>query len=220
METEAVYLVPDGYFEALASTVLNKIRAKEELNEISPLLAGLSRKMEYAVPEGFFQNLSAQGVLIDDSSAREELSTLSPILNGIDRKMPYSVPEGYFDQDVSIPETETRVVSISSRSWFRYAAAAVITAVIVTTGFLTFNRNEIDPDVKPFAWVEKKLKKVSTDDINEFVDLVDANGTAITATSTPVEIDKLLNEVSTEDIQDFLDETEAGELGLGDDILN
>lgn len=54
--------VPDGYFEGLADSILNKIHALEndvaaELNEISPVVAGIENKETFTVPEGYFQNL-------------------------------------------------------------------------------------------------------------------------------------------------------------------
>jgi hypothetical protein len=52
--------VPEGYFEAFPATLLSKIRAMEgadEQDEIGPVLSGLSRKMPYSVPQGYFENL-------------------------------------------------------------------------------------------------------------------------------------------------------------------
>ena len=58
--------VPDGYFESLAGNILNKIHALEndvtaELNEISPLLAGIENKQTYTAPEGYFDKLKFVG---------------------------------------------------------------------------------------------------------------------------------------------------------------
>jgi hypothetical protein len=60
--------VPEGYFESFPATMLSKIRAMEsnsesnEVEEISPLLAGISRKMPYSVPRGYFENFSIHPV--------------------------------------------------------------------------------------------------------------------------------------------------------------
>ncbi|RYZ17128.1 MAG: hypothetical protein EOO16_24670, partial [Chitinophagaceae bacterium] len=48
------YAVPEGYFAVFAATVLARIRREEaaaELQELSPLLAGLPKSMPFAVPE-------------------------------------------------------------------------------------------------------------------------------------------------------------------------
>lgn len=221
--SENVFTVPAGYFASLPERIMERIRAGEELQTLSPLLGGLSKKMDYAIPSGYFEKIQGR---LDSPAAdsgvpvQEELATLSPLLNGIDRRLPYSVPHDYFENLPVLPESRTKVVSIAQRSWFRYAAAAVVTAIIVTSGFLLLNRKEIDPDVRPIAWMEKKLKKVSTDDINSFVELVEADPATASGSTPPVEINKLLNEVSPEEIQAFLDETEMGEPGLDEDILN
>lgn len=58
--------VPQGYFDTLSDTILSKIKeqqniqtASEELSELSPLLAGLSKANLYEVPVGYFETLPA-----------------------------------------------------------------------------------------------------------------------------------------------------------------
>lgn len=216
---ENVYAVPAGYFDKLPARILERIKADEELSTLSPLLQGLSRRMDYSLPEGYFEQLTPDTEKVSDSqSASEEIAELSPLLNSIDRRTPYAVPEGYFENLAVIPDTPAKLVSITRKSWFRYATAAVVTGLIVAIGFLIFNRNEVDPDVKPFAWVEKEFKKVSTDEIDAFVDLVDNSTLTVSNSATPVEVSKLLNEVTPEEIEAFLDDT--GIDFESDDILN
>lgn len=56
--------IPQGYFETLPDQILSKIKAQqvqtvaEELNELSPVLAGLSKTNLYEVPAGYFENLA------------------------------------------------------------------------------------------------------------------------------------------------------------------
>ena len=57
-----VFTVPDGYFDLLPGLILEKIRTmedghKEEIFSLSPLLAGMSRKMPMSVPEGYFSEV-------------------------------------------------------------------------------------------------------------------------------------------------------------------
>ncbi len=135
------YEVPVGYFEQFPQRMLQLAKqddVKEEIEVISPLLAGLSKKMPFTVPEGYF-----------------ELSPASP-LNKIGRSNPYTVPAGYFEelpqrmlskvQSANNLENATQAATGSSgakvislgRSWIRYAAAAVVTAVIALAGWLYF----------------------------------------------------------------------------------
>lgn len=56
--------VPQGYFDTLSETILSKIKAQQEqtvakeLNELSPVLAGLSKTNLYEVPAGYFESLT------------------------------------------------------------------------------------------------------------------------------------------------------------------
>jgi hypothetical protein len=57
-----VFTVPEGYFDLLPGLILEKIRAmevghEEEISSLSPLLAGMSRKMPMNVPEGYFSEV-------------------------------------------------------------------------------------------------------------------------------------------------------------------
>lgn len=57
--------VPSGYFENLSSSILEKIKiqeqtsATEELQNLSPLLASISKENVYTVPGGYFETLNA-----------------------------------------------------------------------------------------------------------------------------------------------------------------
>lgn len=64
LSTNMPFSVPAGYFDSLPGLMLDKVlnkekslSASEELNELSPLLNGISRQMPYAVPQGYFENI-------------------------------------------------------------------------------------------------------------------------------------------------------------------
>ena len=224
-----VYAVPVGYFEGLAAQVLNRIKAMEAKNAtedpiaiglsyLSPSLSNISKQMPYAVPAGYFEEFAENVMQLvrernDYQTAKEELETLSPLLSGLNKTMPYSVPQGYFE---SLGEKRNKpaaiVVSITHRRWFRYAAAAVVTGVIVLAGFIYFNsRKPVDPVEQPYAWVKKSIKKVDKADIDAFVKLANEEfiNQSVVANSPvkPEEIKELMKDVSDQEIQDFLDTT-------------
>lgn len=223
-----VYTIPVGYFDELAAQVMNRIKAMEtknaveELGYLSPALSNISRQMPYVVPAGYFEGLAEKVMELvresnDYQTAKEELETLSPLLSGLKKTMPYTVPQGYFE---SLGEKRNKpaakVVSITQHRWFRYAAAAVVTGVVVLAGFIYINsRNTVDPVEQPYAWVKKSIKKVDKTDIDAFVKLADEELTnlAVVATSPvkPEEIKELMKDVSDKEIQDFLDETSVTE---------
>lgn len=219
-----VYTIPVGYFDGLAAQVLNRIKALEaknaveELRYLSPSLSNISRKMPNSVPPGYFEGLAERVMELvresnDYQTSKEELETLSPFLSGLKKTMPYSVPQGYFESLGEKRNLSTaKVISITKHRWFRYAAAAVVTGVIVLAGFMYFNsRNSVDPVEQPYAWVKKSIKKVDKSDIDAFVKLADEELTNLAAVATspvkPEEIKELMKDVSDKEIQDFLDET-------------
>lgn len=58
-----IYSSPAGYFDALPNMIMAKIKAGQnevaaELNEVAPLLNTISKAPVYAVPEGYFEQLS------------------------------------------------------------------------------------------------------------------------------------------------------------------
>ncbi|MBC7904690.1 MAG: hypothetical protein H7Y27_14795 [Gemmatimonadaceae bacterium] len=82
----------------------NSSTIKDELKEISPLIAGIEPVNLFKVPGGYFDGF-AEGLmnkLRADTAENpvSELTVLSPLLAGLDKKLPYSAPDGYF-QDLS-----------------------------------------------------------------------------------------------------------------------
>src|SRR5689334_4168705 len=90
------FSVPEGYFEGLAGNILAKIKAggaesaTDEIASLSPLLAGISRDMPYAVPYQYFQsNIEDLPYVVGEDAS-------SAILTLVERVTPYQVPTGYF----------------------------------------------------------------------------------------------------------------------------
>jgi hypothetical protein len=162
----------------------------------------------------------------DHQTAKEELETLSPFLSGLKKEMPYDVPQGYFDSLSKGPvKQETKVISIVHRKWFRYAAAAVVTGIMVLGGFLFFSSpTKIDPIEQPYAWVKKSFKKVDKADIDAFVKLADEELTTQSSVAAnpvkPEEIKELMKDVSDKEIQKFLDETPDTDNSNDDAVMN
>jgi hypothetical protein len=129
---EVPYTIPAGYFEGFADILMNLIRfeaagyefeanetfnesdvtgfsVKDEIKELSPLLAGLKNKTTYQVPEGYFENL------------RLKIPTTESIQSKL-VAMPAKISNR---KTISLP---MRVI--------RYAAAACVVGLI---GIVTFN---------------------------------------------------------------------------------
>lgn len=229
------YQAPAGYFDGLADEILNRVKAleastaSEELATLSPLLSSISKKMPHSVPAGYFDELGKkleQTISTsNEETTQEELESLSPLLIGLKKKSTYTVPEGYFENlqpaigKENVVE-KVKVVSIARQNWFRYAAAALVIGFVATIGFFALNKNEkIDPENKSFAWVKKNLKKVSTDEINKFVELANEETTDVAKNDGKDEINNLLKDVSDKEIQEFLNDTQLAESGTEDDLI-
>jgi hypothetical protein len=214
-----VYSVPSQYFEGLATTIMGRIKALEFLETIG-------RETPYKVPAGYFDGLEKrimEAVLQSgyEQTPEEELESLSPLLSGLKKTSPYSVPNGYFE-NLGVPSTDTtrekaKVVSLTNRKWFRYAAAAMVTGVVAISSFLIFGNN--DP-AKPEDIVKQTVKSVGEEGINNFIELT---GDEIITEETPAiaqaEIKAMVRNISDEEIQDFVDDAQATESDPGEDIL-
>ncbi len=230
-----LYQVPDGYFEGLANQILNRIKsleastAKEELEILSPALNSISKEVPFTVPAGYFENLSEklmQGIREhpDYQTSSEELASLSPLLSSINKKSPYSIPDGYFENLYSRKEKqqETKIISITSRKWYRFAVAAVIIGVVTIGGLLFIYPKQIDPAENPQAWVKKNLKKnVSEKQLDDFVTLTKGNEVSkeLTDNTKAEEIKELMKDVSEKEIQEFLNDAVVLESNDASDIL-
>ena len=233
-----IYQVPDGYFEGFAVLVLNRIKAlnsagsREELNYLSPLLNTISKQVPYSVPEGYFNELPESlmaGIRSheDYQTSDEELSSLSPLLNSMGKQNPYSVPDGYFEnfgKDINLKSDNkpaAKIVSMVNRKWFRFAAAAVVIGFIAITGISLFFNKTVSVS-NTHEWVKQNLKKISTDDINTFIQTAEEESSQhsiVTTAPKTTDINDLMKDVSDKDIQEFLNKTNASAEDSDADIL-
>jgi len=212
------FSVPEGYFDGLAASVLAKIKgeepvaASEEIAQLSPLLAGISKDLPYAVPDGFFQS-SLDGLKVLTSENEESL-----VLSFIDKQMPYEVPAGYFTnlQEQILEKlnghNSARVVPMK-RNWMRLAIAAMLTALVALSGIVYFNsRSGHLTGPAGSVPVAVELKKVSTKDLNAFITTttIDANDDKTQATaknhSSRKETKQLFDDVSDNELEAFLNQ--------------
>lgn len=227
--SQNVYTVPEGYFDRLIVELMNRIKASEaknpteELSYLSPMLQDISKQMPYSVPTDYFEGLEEKLMQsIRDSSdyrdAKEELEAISPLLSGFKKKMPYSAPEGYFEnlQQQVVTKTskasEAKIISINTRRWIRYAAAAIVTGAIVLGGILYFAKPN-DP-VKSFAKFEKKLDKeiktTSDKELAEFAQQFTDAGLSIqdkVQINSKEEVKDVLKDLSDKELKEFIKET-------------
>ncbi|MBN8674409.1 MAG: hypothetical protein J0L56_09755 [Chitinophagales bacterium] len=210
------YTVPFGYFEALAENSMQLIRqtglsAMEETANLSPLLGGLDKQMPYTVPQGYFNGIEERmlkAVTGAEQTAKEELESISPLLSGLKKEMPFSVPQGYFENMAAAKPKEqqtAKVISFSSRKWFKYAAAAILVGVIATTSVLLINNKQPDSFAKFEKKLNKEIKKTSDKELDEFIKYADASQ-GLVYNEPKEEVKALLKDVPVSELQGFLDE--------------
>ncbi len=224
------FSVPEGYFEGLAEKAMQSISessdyqtANEEMETLSPLLNGLKKEMPYSVPQGYFDGLAGKALQAvnksnDYQTAKEELATLSPLLSGLKKEIPYTVPQGYFEslsENIIREENKpaAKVISITGRKWFRYAAAAVIIGIVVTTGLLFLGVGEKEPGGKALAKFTRDVKKMDDTQKDNLIDFIDAgmnsDETAQVSTDNKSdEVKNLLQGISDDELKDFQEQTE------------
>ncbi len=219
-----IYRIPNGYFENLPALMVFKVTVNEELDKIS-------LNDTYQVKQGYFESFPQKMLTLvkesDEVDTEEELAQLSPLLSSIKRETPYTVNETYFENLNTLPkaEKEAKVVSISrTKTWMRYAAAAIVIGFITISGVWYFIQNtSIDPIEDPYAWVKQKTNTISNDDLESFIELANIESSAIeTKTLNPVksaEMNELMEDVPDLEIMKFLNETPGSE-NNGDMILN
>lgn len=211
---QPVFTVPQGYFENFAASVLATIKsqpamsAADELNALSPMLAAISKKAPFSVPEAYFaDSITSLPALVNDV-------VLPGVLNTHPREMPYTVPAGYFDGlatqvAAKAAKPNAKVFPLSARV-MRIATAAVVAGAMAIGGFFysTGKGNAIDPAEQPQAWVAQKLKNVPKSDIEAFLKTVDPGmaNKELAQQGSKDEVRQLLRDVSTPELDAFLSE--------------
>lgn len=211
------YTAPAGYFEALPENSMQLIReiglsAAEETAGLSPLLNGLDKQMPYTVPQGYFNGIEERmlkAVTGAEQTAKEELESISPLLSELKKDMPFSVPQGYFENMAAGKPEENqtaKVVSFSSRKWFKYAAAAILVGVIATTSVILINNKQPESFAKFEKKLNKEIKKTSDTELDEFIKFSDAVNQDVAYNEPKEEVKELLKDVPASELQGFLDE--------------
>ncbi|MET0243237.1 MAG: hypothetical protein ABW174_07205 [Flavitalea sp.] len=207
------YSVPAGYFDSLSGNIMDKIRAMENKNEsedddfeLPAVLKGISKKIPYNVPDGYFDSLA------DKLNIDEEVSELMLSI----KKLPvYEVPGGYFE---NLPgkilakikhNEETKVIKGNFAAWKKFAAAAVVTGVIFTTGFFILNRDKKDQQFASVtnAGLEQKTAQASDEEILNYLEAQSAPTFDVQQTSgSKIQADAILDllaDVSDDDLQQY-----------------
>ena len=121
-----VFTVEETYFSTLPEMITLQINIGKEINSAKNL----------SVPEGYFETLAGNilnKIYALESDVAAELNEISPMIAGIENKETFTVPARYFDEltFLSKQKQTAKVIAIDKpRSFFKYAAAAMITGLL------------------------------------------------------------------------------------------
>ncbi len=201
--------VPEGYFDSLPGLLLQKVKqanadVREELEQLSPVLAGIGRRMPYSVPEGYFDTLvdGSLGMMIPgDPELSAELQ--------LGRHTPYRVPENYFAGFPAlmlqrVKGSGAKVISMSRFTTWRKLAVAALVAGILFIGSWWFTDTASSPDAPTMA----NLEEISLEELELFAEGRPAAATDFGFTDT------IAGELEEEDFQEFFAELSDQELQL------
>lgn len=196
----------------------------DELNEISPYMAGLSRNNPFTIPEGNFQILPDSIMLQIKTSSltADSTTTLAP---GVSGESHWQIPEGYFDEFAEKMLVRMRREAhqhrpMTGRVFFmRYAMAAAFTGLLGLSLFSLMDQRSTEPDLREIMTEANRMMEdrsveeaLNTLQEEEIIAFLEENGhdveTALVANAAsrselPEEFDYLSNENT---LDDFLDE--------------
>ncbi len=219
--------VPQGYFDGLADEILLKAQGFQIPKVTDP----------YQAPEGYFDDLAEsilQNIQIkqkknqDHTEVVNELELTAPLLNSISRENPYSIPDNYFSGfnikiSGSIPVV--KIVSLAGRTnkWIMYSAAACITAILLSGGYLLLNKTdnyrqqELAGKLEEVRRlnVERGISALSDSDIKNYLNSQNGSFSDIflnTLEEYP-DVDQLLDNTSDEEINQYLNDNKEPQTG-------
>ncbi|MEO8412288.1 MAG: hypothetical protein ABI472_01460 [Ginsengibacter sp.] len=233
LEKINVFRVPEGYFAEL----YHRIAEYAILNNTS-YTDNINKSNLQQVPSGYFDTLSdsiiARIKASYPESAQDELHRLSPMLYTLKDKNVFSVPHGYFETFAAdvIKRTQpqpARIVSIKKiNSWWKYAAAAVVTGAIAVSSLQIFNDSGIHKANLASsglpASVQRSFQYKTEDDVNvaiaklsdaDIVKYLEKNGNVMDnellikntdVSEMPTQTDYLTNENT---LNEYLDKIDA-----------
>ncbi|MEO6313420.1 MAG: hypothetical protein ABIU63_17475 [Chitinophagaceae bacterium] len=223
-----VFDTPEGYFEGFADRLLIRIKAQEtenagdELALLSPLLSKMDKKSPFTAPEGYFSDLSASimtGVQ-EVAIVNADEADVSPMMQGLKEKRVYEVPAGYFENNPAtivskVTEQPTgKLLSFGfGKKAMRYAAAAVVTGIIVVTGYVISTRPDMLHSVaasKSAPWDSARVAAIPDQEIEGFLNANTVSVADITTiddhTVDEEDIKDLLADIPDEELQRYLEQ--------------
>lgn len=206
------YSVPVGYFDAIADKLLEQ--ASIELV--------VAKRQTYAVPPGYFDQLHGNILAaIRKQDVAQELEELAPSLNLISKQMPYTktaLPA--FNMEAIMERTAMTEIPViqmpvrKARKWMPYAAAAVVTGVILATAFLYNGKTTDEANGINYAQVDvsHEMSKLSEEELNTYLAateklVINTGDRDVYGVENLPEVDEHIEMSSDDELKQYLDES-------------
>lgn len=173
------YQVPEVYFETFSTVIMARIAAGG--HEENSLLQVAGTTMPQDVPAGYFDTLAdtiLSKIKTAGSDVTTELQEISPVVAGIGNANVYEVPAGYFDTAADafaaqVKSPATVVSLFNTRSWMRYAAAAVVVSMLAFGINYTLKKDgdTVANAIKTEAQFNTQLASISDDAIIAYLQM-------------------------------------------------
>lgn len=206
------YSVPAGYFDAIADKLLEQ--ASIELV--------VEKSLAYTIPAGYFDQLPGTILAaIHKVEVEQELEELAPSLNLVSKQMPYAktaLPELNMEAMMEraamdkIPVIQMPVRKV--RKWMPYAAAAVVTGVILATAFLYNGTTADEANSMNYAQVDvsQEMSKLSEEELNTYLAateklVINTGDRDVYGVEALPEVDEHIEMSSDDELKQYLDES-------------
>lgn len=208
------YTLPAGYFTTLPENILEKIEIGGICKEPSTAI--------FEVPEGYFDGFTGnifskiQESQFTDNAIQSELAEIAPLLNTLSKKNIYAVPTGYFNRLAFVKparEKETKMRSFTfAKKWTQYAAAAIMTGLLVTSAFLFTDNHKGANSKYDNLNMPSELNKLSEAELVTYLDnpehavVTNTEPALSTANQALADVKSTIQSVSDEELNQYLRE--------------
>ena len=198
-----VFTVEETYFSELPEIITSQIYIGNDINSAKNL----------TVPEGYFKSLAGNilnKIYALKSDVSVEVNEISSLIAGIENKETFTVPARYFDEltFLSKQKQTAKIIAIDKpRSFFKYAAAAMITGLLGLGIVNIFNNDNTATNITTTAQdtsgtklpntvimsgsFDEALKSVTDIDIEEYLQQSGQDVNAALVASSTDDTDKL-----------------------------
>jgi hypothetical protein len=203
------YKAPEGYFDNFPENMLLTIR-----EEAVPSFPS-HQESPYQVPPGYFDGLAGSILQKAKAGFEKDGDDLSPLMSQLREENVYKIPEGYFEKlpaqiveklaDRQPAKLVTGKFPVNS---IRRAAAAVVTGLIIVTGFLLVN-NKTSNSIASETRLIETTNQTTDEEILDYLEDQPLSATDLQLLITEIDFEEdvikdMLADVSDEELQQYL----------------